>query len=54
MIRKYNNKVWGVENDVDADKFAILYLISTFIYFGEKRSSSILRIHFDLVERPIP
>uniref|UniRef100_A0A494GA85 Uncharacterized protein n=1 Tax=Solanum lycopersicum TaxID=4081 RepID=A0A494GA85_SOLLC len=41
--------VWG-GNDDDAVKFAILYFICTFIYSGEKKSSSIPRIHFDLVE----
>lgn len=45
----YKNKVWGDNNDDDV-KFTILYFISTFICFGEKRSSSIPRIHFDLVE----
>ncbi|KAH0757112.1 hypothetical protein KY290_020605 [Solanum tuberosum] len=50
LISKYKNKVWGDGNDDDAIKFAILYFISTFIYFGEKKSSSIPRIHFDLVE----
>ncbi|KAH0720773.1 hypothetical protein KY290_005752 [Solanum tuberosum] len=50
LISKYKNKVWGDGNDDDAIKFAILYFISTFIYSGEKKSSSIPRIHFDLVE----
>ncbi|KAH0735441.1 hypothetical protein KY285_011148 [Solanum tuberosum] len=50
LISKYKNKVWGDGNDDDAIKFAILYFISTFIYSGEKKSSSIPRIQFDLVE----
>lgn len=49
LISKYKKKVWG-GNDDDAVKFAILYFICTFIYSGEKKSSSIPRIHFDLVE----
>ncbi|KAL3362739.1 hypothetical protein AABB24_012178 [Solanum stoloniferum] len=50
LISKYKNKVWGDGNDDDAIKFAIVYFISTFIYSGEKKSSSIPRIQFDLVE----
>ncbi|XP_069148153.1 uncharacterized protein [Solanum lycopersicum] len=49
LISKYKKKVWG-GNDDDVVKFAILYFICTFIYSGEKKSSSIPRIHFDLVE----
>ncbi|KAG5581596.1 hypothetical protein H5410_052223 [Solanum commersonii] len=50
LISKYKNKIWGDGNDDDAIKFAILYFISTFIYSGEKKSSSIPKIQFDLVE----
>ncbi|KAL3353411.1 hypothetical protein AABB24_018238, partial [Solanum stoloniferum] len=50
LISKYKNKVWGDGNDDDVVKFTILYFISTFIYSGEKKSSSIPRIQFDLVE----
>lgn len=50
LVRSFKNKIWGDGNDDDAVMIAILYFINTFIFFREKTSASIRRIHFNLIE----
>ncbi|MCE0482550.1 hypothetical protein HAX54_041409, partial [Datura stramonium] len=48
LVDYFQRKVWG-KNNKDALKIALLYFIMSFIYSRES-TSSIPRIHFDLVE----
>ncbi|XP_070002287.1 uncharacterized protein [Nicotiana sylvestris] len=50
LMKCFANKNWGHDNDRDALKIVVLYLIHTFIFSSEKNSTTIPRLHFDLVE----
>ncbi|WMV42077.1 hypothetical protein MTR67_035462, partial [Solanum verrucosum] len=49
LMSIFTKKVWA-DNEDDALKFAILYIIHTYVYSGERTSKRIHRIHFNLVE----
>ncbi|XP_075080009.1 uncharacterized protein LOC142165332 [Nicotiana tabacum] len=50
LMKCFADKNWGPDNDGDALKIALLYFIQTFIFSSEKNSTTIPRLHFDLVE----
>ncbi|OIT38662.1 hypothetical protein A4A49_64001, partial [Nicotiana attenuata] len=50
LLTCFAEKNWGHDNDGDAIKIAVLYLIHTFIFSSEKNSTTIPRLHFNLVE----
>ncbi|OIT40068.1 hypothetical protein A4A49_65898, partial [Nicotiana attenuata] len=50
LMKCFAEKSWGPDNDVDALKISLLYFIHTFIFSSEKNSTTIPRLHFDLVE----
>nr|XP_009778661.1 PREDICTED: uncharacterized protein LOC104227978 [Nicotiana sylvestris] len=50
LMKCFADKNWGHDNDRDALKIVILYLIHTFIFSSEKNSTTIPKLHFDLVE----
>ncbi|OIT28848.1 hypothetical protein A4A49_59106, partial [Nicotiana attenuata] len=50
LLKCFAKKNWGHDNDGDAFKIVVLYLIHTFIFSSEKNSTTIPRLHFDLVE----
>ncbi|XP_070049129.1 uncharacterized protein [Nicotiana tomentosiformis] len=50
LLKCFDDKNWGHDNDRDAIKIVVLYFIHTFIFFSEKNSTIISRLHFDLVE----
>ncbi|XP_075088135.1 uncharacterized protein LOC142170190 [Nicotiana tabacum] len=50
LLKCFAEKNWGHDNDGDALKIVVLYLIHTFIFSSEKNSTTIPRLHFDLVE----
>ncbi|OIT28760.1 hypothetical protein A4A49_57041, partial [Nicotiana attenuata] len=50
LMKCFADKNWGHDNDGDALKIIVLYLIHTFIFSSEKNSTTIPRLHFDLVE----
>ncbi|OIT19007.1 hypothetical protein A4A49_59405, partial [Nicotiana attenuata] len=50
LMKYFAEKNWGPDNDVDALKISLLYFIHTFIFSSEKNSTTIPRLHFDLVE----
>ncbi|KAF3651790.1 hypothetical protein FXO38_16432 [Capsicum annuum] len=49
LFRAVSDKVWGKNNDKDADKFAILYFLHSFI-LSNVDTVVIPRLHFDLVD----
>ncbi|XP_070009895.1 uncharacterized protein [Nicotiana sylvestris] len=51
LMKCFADKNWGPDNDGDALKISLLYFIHTFIFSSEKNSTTIPRLHFDLVER---
>ncbi|XP_070018236.1 uncharacterized protein [Nicotiana sylvestris] len=50
LMKCFADKNWGPDNDGDALKISLLYFIHTFIFSSEKNSTTIPRLHFDLVE----
>ncbi|OIT05408.1 hypothetical protein A4A49_61587, partial [Nicotiana attenuata] len=50
LLTCFDEKNWGHDNDGDALKIAVLYLMHTFIFSSEKNSTTIPRLYFDLVE----
>ncbi|XP_070042159.1 uncharacterized protein [Nicotiana tomentosiformis] len=50
LVKCFDDKNWGYDNDRDAIKIALLYFIHTFILSSEKNCTTIPRLHFDLVE----
>ncbi|OIT31309.1 hypothetical protein A4A49_56380, partial [Nicotiana attenuata] len=50
MLKCFNDKNWGHDNDRDAIKIVVLYFIHTFILSTEKNTFTIPRLHFNLVE----
>ncbi|XP_070003024.1 protein Ycf2-like [Nicotiana sylvestris] len=45
-----DEKKWGDDNDGDAIKIALMYLIHTWIFSSKKKTTTIPQLHFDLVE----
>ncbi|XP_075092476.1 uncharacterized protein LOC142172704 [Nicotiana tabacum] len=50
LMKCFADKNWGPDNDGDALKISLLYFIHTFIFSSEKNSTTIPRLHFNLVE----
>ncbi|XP_075109157.1 uncharacterized protein LOC142180951 [Nicotiana tabacum] len=50
LMKCFADKNWCLDNDGDALKICLLYFIHTFIFSSEKNSTTIPRLHFDLVE----
>ncbi|XP_070051428.1 uncharacterized protein [Nicotiana tomentosiformis] len=50
LVKCFDDKNWGYDNDGDAIKIALLYFIHTLILSSEKNCTTIPRLHFDLVE----
>ncbi|XP_070013615.1 uncharacterized protein [Nicotiana sylvestris] len=50
LMKCFADKNWGPDNDGDALKISLLYFIHTFHFSSEKNSTTIPRLHFDLVE----
>nr|XP_009799843.1 PREDICTED: uncharacterized protein LOC104245845 [Nicotiana sylvestris] len=50
LLKCFDDKNWGHDNDGDAVIIAVLYFIYSFIFSTEKNTFTIPRKHFDLVE----
>ncbi|XP_075101591.1 uncharacterized protein LOC142177031 [Nicotiana tabacum] len=50
LLKCFDEKNWGFDNDGDAIKIDVLYFIHTFILSTEKNCTTIPRLHFHLVE----
>nr|XP_009797596.1 PREDICTED: uncharacterized protein LOC104244004 [Nicotiana sylvestris] len=50
LLTCFAEKNWGHDNDGDAIKIVVFYLIHIFIFSSEKDTTTIPRLHFDLVE----
>ncbi|OIT05375.1 hypothetical protein A4A49_65209, partial [Nicotiana attenuata] len=50
LLSCFDDKNWGHDNDGDAIKIALLYFIHTFIFSSEKKTTTIPRLYFDLIE----
>ena len=50
LLKCFDDKNWGFDNDGDVIKIIVLYFIHIFILSTEKNCTAILRLYFDLVE----
>nr|XP_033517659.1 uncharacterized protein LOC117281906 isoform X3 [Nicotiana tomentosiformis] len=50
LLKCFDDKNWGHDNDGDSINIVVLYFIHIFIFSSEKNNTTIPRLHFDLVE----
>ncbi|OIT21275.1 hypothetical protein A4A49_56204, partial [Nicotiana attenuata] len=50
LLKCFDDKDWGYDNDGDSIKIVVLYFIHTFIFSTEKNAFAIPRKYFDLIE----